>query len=326
MKNIITMKFGSALYGTELPTSDADFKGVFIPSGRDIIMQTTPSQQSYNSNLKKNTKNTPNDIDVESFSLKRYFELLYQGQTIAFDMLFTPQQYWTAPAMSEWHEVLENRNKLLHKKIGAFVGYCKAQADRYSLRGSRMRALEYVIEVLSRYKPNDELSEAAGKILLSRDKSEMWDFITMESQDMPHLPGGKLHFLVVCGKKVGWTSSVKYALDIYKHTLSEYGARANSAKEAGGVDWKALYHSVRIASEAEELLLTKHISFPRPEASLLLKIRKGELSYDEVSLLVEEGLTKLIAAQEKSDLPMNPDKKFMDDLVYSSYLKSVIRG
>lgn len=323
MKNIITMKFGSALYGTEIETSDLDLKGVFIPKGRDIILQQTPSTQSYHSNTERNTKNTKDDIDTESFSLKRYFELLYQGQTIAFDMLFTPSQFWTSTATPEWLEIQANRDKLLHKKIGSFVGYCKNQAEKYSLRGSRMRALEYVLDQLSRCNPHDELGKAAGAIVLDRTKDEMWEHITMESQDAPHLSGGKLHFLVVCGKKAGWTSNVKFATDVFKNALSDYGARANAAKNADGVDWKAMYHAVRIAKEAEELLLTKNITFPRPEASLLLKIRKGELSYNEVSAIIEEGLVKLISAQEKSDLPMQSDKKFMDDMIYHFYLDSV---
>jgi predicted nucleotidyltransferase len=39
VKTIVRMKFGSHLYGTEPPRSDLDFKSLFVPSARDILLQ-----------------------------------------------------------------------------------------------------------------------------------------------------------------------------------------------------------------------------------------------------------------------------------------------
>ena len=39
MNLVVKMKFGSHLYGTSTPLSDIDYKAVYIPEARDIILQ-----------------------------------------------------------------------------------------------------------------------------------------------------------------------------------------------------------------------------------------------------------------------------------------------
>src|SRR5262245_57892462 len=39
MRLIVEMRFGSHLYGTATPLSDLDYKGIYVPDGRDILLQ-----------------------------------------------------------------------------------------------------------------------------------------------------------------------------------------------------------------------------------------------------------------------------------------------
>ncbi len=313
MKTIFKSLFGSKIYGTSIPSSDDDFKGIFIPDGKDLILQRAPSTQSFNSNTIKNTKD---DIDIEFFSLQKFFHLLTQGQTVAFDMLFTPQQFWQ-DSSAEWQYIQNFKERLLHKKIGAFVGYCKAQSERYSLRGSRIIALEQTINHLSKFKLNDFLEKAL------EDMPSSIHTLIVEQDNINSAFLNNIKFLDVCGKKVGSTSSVKYAIDIYRKTLYEYGERARQAAENKGIDLKAQYHAVRIAREAEELLVTDFITFPRPEAPLLLDIRNGVLKPEYVSSIIEEGVLRIEEAQKNSKLPLEPDTKFMEELLVNCYGESV---
>ena len=91
------------------------------------------------------------------------------------------------------------------------------------------------------------------------------------------------------------------------------------AETGKGVDWKAMMHAVRVCHEAQELLVTHHITYPRPEAELLLRVRKGEMPYPEVAALIERGLEELEIYQAQSTLPAKPDYKAAEDLVMTVY-------
>ena len=48
---IMLCRFGSHLYGTDTPTSDTDYKGIFIPTKHMILMGNIP--KSINNNQRK---------------------------------------------------------------------------------------------------------------------------------------------------------------------------------------------------------------------------------------------------------------------------------
>lgn len=50
MIELVRMKFGSHLYGTETPSSNLDFKAVFLPSRSDILLGRV--KESINVNTK----------------------------------------------------------------------------------------------------------------------------------------------------------------------------------------------------------------------------------------------------------------------------------
>src|ERR1051326_7146851 len=98
----------------------------------------------------------------------------------------------------------------------------------------------------------------------------------------------------------------------------------SSAHLSGGKDWKALSHSVRVNSEAYELLTTGNITFPRPDRELLLKIKTEQMEYDQVAELIEIGLAKLYEAQDNSILREESDKEWADDFIYNIYSGIVV--
>ena len=66
---LVEMVFGSHLYGTDSPSSDRDYKGVFLPSKRDLYLARTPKSLSFNTKTDTTTKNTSTDTDRELYSL-----------------------------------------------------------------------------------------------------------------------------------------------------------------------------------------------------------------------------------------------------------------
>ncbi len=39
MRTIVQMKFGSHIYGTQLPSSDLDIKGIYLPEPKEILRE-----------------------------------------------------------------------------------------------------------------------------------------------------------------------------------------------------------------------------------------------------------------------------------------------
>lgn len=327
---ILEMKFGSHLYGTNTPESDTDLKGIYIPEGREIVLHTYKPVISQHRAKAECERNTKDDVDMEIFSLDRYLALLMEGQTVALDMLFAPKDMWTG-ALPEgdliMRTIYENRTRLITRNIMAFVGYARQQASKYGIKGSRMDALQRTMAALN---------EMDVHARLGLYQNRLWDliaecesFVSLEKLPLVQEvqiadPDGQFRsYLEVCGRKIAHSATVKVAKECFGKILAEYGSRAKKAHLDGGIDWKALSHAVRVNTEARELLTTHVISFPRPDAQLLLDIKLGRLPYEVVAELIEKGLADLYVAHAKSTLPDEPDKRWADDFIYEIYSKRV---
>lgn len=133
MRQIVTIKFGSHLYGTATPQSDLDFKGVYIPCARDILLQRVKGSVSEQRQKAEKEKNLPGEVDRDTYSLQRFLGLVAEGQTVALDILFAPEWAMPEAPQPEWLEIAANRPRLLTRKSAAFLGYCRQQANKFAI-------------------------------------------------------------------------------------------------------------------------------------------------------------------------------------------------
>lgn len=315
-KLIFRCKFGSHLYGTDTPTSDLDYKSVFIPSADDLVLQRAPKTISKNTKSNSVTKNSADDIDDESYSIQQFIKLLLEGQTGNLDMLFCPENM-IIHKTEEWDLIVNNKDKFLHSGTSAFVGYTKKQAAKYGVKGFRVGALREILDYLHNYRDDHKLGDIIRSMELP--KNENIKIVEIQGKTGPE------KHLEVCDRKVPLHATNKYAISVYKRIFDMYGERALKAEKNEGIDWKALSHAVRVANESIELLTTGKITFPRPDRDLLREIKQGILPYKEVEKIIEKGLVHVEEAQKTSKLPLKPDYKFAENLVYNIHLKA-IRG
>lgn len=295
------MPFGSTVYGTRTKASDTDIKEVFLPSARDILLQKAPTA------LVSSTA----ELDVDRFSLQFFVGLVMQGQTLALEMLFVAPALYLEPPDAVWLQLQAQRARLLSRKSSAFVKYCRAQASKYGVKGTRLAAARGVVELLSKLPPQTKLAEHFG-VLSSFVNATQHCSLDAEQ-------------LEVCGRKAQLGITVKHAVSLYEKVLQGYGERSKAAADNVGVDWKALMHAVRIAGEADEFLRTGHITLPRVEAPFLLKIRAGELPYEEVTELLDHRLETVEALVAQSPLPETPDEAFAEEFIVRAHA-DVVRG
>jgi hypothetical protein len=234
-------------------------------------------------------------------------------------MLFAPEPLITS---SLWAEIKEHKNLLLTKRSAAFVGYCRTQANKYGIKGSRVAAAKDAAEFfrihLDRLGATAKLYEIAD--LLPALAGEHTHIVELETT-----PGNTEHFFDCCNRKVSFGNTIKAASEIYSRIYDNYGKRAKLAQTNEGIDWKALSHAVRVANEALELLATANVAFPLPNAAHILEIKRGLLPYDEVANEIEQLLVEVENASEKSTLRDEADQAFIDDLVCRVHRESVFK-
>lgn len=322
---ILKIEFGSKLYGTNTPNSDTDYRSVFIPSVNDILLQKAKNlHTSTNTKNNKDEKNKSTDIDSEEICLQLFLDDLVKGQSYALDMLFAPESSWvdTGSKLWIWRGIIENKDLLIHKNITSFVGYATKQAAKYGLKGSRLSAFREVVDFLKPFDQNKKLIDIKDILdklvypgdLYSGDGTDLLiKYTTIR---------GETH-LDVCTRKIPLTAKISVATKLYEGFFNKYGTRAKMAEKNDGVDWKALSHAVRVLTEAIELLNTGNITFPRPDAELILNIKKGALSYLEVEYIIETGIQELKEAYKVSELRIKPDTEFAEELICSVYGEQV---
>lgn len=300
------MKFGSHLYGTQIEgSSDTDFKGIFLPSEREIFLGQIP--KSINETTKKTKgpgiKNTSEDVDTEIYSLHYFIRLACEGQTVALDMLHAPDNMLLHTS-EVWDKIIENRNKFYTRNLKAFIGYARRQSARYGIKGSRLNDAKIFIDILKEFNTSySKLDDLWEKI----PATEHIIFIGKDSNGIDQVQ--------VCGKTFGRTAKIDYVLPIIEKFYTNYGARAQAAANNEGIDWKAVSHALRAAYQVREILIDHTITFPLKEREYLLKVKKGLLPYLEVSDVLESLMSELEELTTKSSLPDHADVKFWEDFI-----------
>ena len=311
MKTIFKCTYGSHLYGCATPKSDVDYKGVFLFSLDELIRRKPDNVQ---------WKDTVKNEEHEMYYAKRYIDLLASGQTVAYSMLFCPDNL-IETLSPEWEILRANTDKIVSKSLKPFVGYARSQAQKYSLKGDKLKVLDEVITDIKK-----ELTANGDQATLK----PRWEHYETKYMGKPGIrfwgdeKGGVVTRLMeVCGRSFGETTALKLWLDPLTKLRDTYGTRAMEAKESDGMDLKALYHSVRICSEMNEILTHGKITYPRPEASLLMDIRTGKLTNGEISKIIDDLMFEGDRLFETSTLRETSYTKFLEEWYINAQTDSI---
>ncbi|HUV84322.1 MAG TPA: hypothetical protein VMV86_01355, partial [Methanosarcinales archaeon] len=249
-----------------------------------------------------------------------FVKMCEQGQTAAVDMLFAPKEM-LIESSPEWEFIIANRDKLLTGKASSFIGYCYQQANKYGIKGSRIKAMKQSIDFLKGFSESSRLKEIDLTLMI-----DMIDNDHVKEIQHKNSTGVMAPFLDICGRKFGMMDKLGHIVEVMSTIEQRYGDRARLAEKNEGVDWKALSHALRVCYEAQELLSTGKVTFPftGTKRDVLLKIKKGEAQYKDVSELIEKNMELVKVYEKISKLPEKIDKKFWEEFTFKAYSRSDI--
>lgn len=311
-------KSGSNLYGTATPTSDTDYKGIFLPTKSDRLLGTDLDFISLDSN-KSNQANTSDDIDFHLDSIHKFFKLLAKGETGAIDLLFS--MWSTQPVYAEYFFTTwckKNYLSLITSNPHAFVGYAISQSKRYNVRGERYNELVKFNKDLNTLKyasadPHDT------RLLHFNFDLQGYKHIKYTIAPGPKRGGSQedMQYIEVLGKKFVPTVTMEYLQERLQQMEDQFGNRARKASD--NVDWKALSHALRVILEIKELLTDSFITFPLKDAQYLLEIKQGDWEVDSVVNHLETLIIEIDDLLLTTSLNKTVDQQLVNQFILNLY-------
>jgi predicted nucleotidyltransferase len=309
MQTIVKMVFGSHLYGTNSASSDQDFKGVFLPTREQLLLQRVPKSISTSPKKAEGVKNTAEDVDSEMYSLHYFLHLALEGETVALDMLHAPESALleTHPL---WKQLVTAKHLFYTKNLKSFVGYARRQAAKYGVKGSRLSDAKRVLEFLEQQSPSLRLRDVWEQL----PKGEHLSVMQSETDLLYN----------VCGKMLSSKAYTHHYIEMLSNFVDRYGARAKQAELNEGVDWKAVSHAFRAAYQVKHILTVGNYTYPLPETAFIKAVKSGQLSFQHsVGPQLEDLMDELEALSAKSELPEKSDRAFWDRWLLQALEKHV---
>lgn len=329
---------GSRAYGTDLPKSDTDIRGVFVLPEKDFYSLKYVSQVTDATN------------DTIYYELKRFIELLTNNNPNILELLNAPED-----CILQKHEIMNRilaKDFLTKKCEKTFAGYAYSQIHK--ARGLNKKIFNPVepdrktilhfchilqgngsISLLSWLEKNQILQENCGLSAITHIKDMyalFYDENNTENQSnykgiskkeeanevlLSSIPKEKTPKTYLYFNKEGYSSYCKSYKEYWdwveKRNTERY---ENTLSHGKNYDSKNLMHTLRLLDMAEEIATLQKVIVRRPNREFLLKVRLGEFSYQELLDEAEKRIENMATLYEKSDLPEEVDKEKINVLLF----------
>lgn len=317
---------GSRAYGTNLPQSDTDLRGVFI----------MPKKEFYG--LQEITQINDATNDEVYYELSKFLELLSKSNPNMLEMLAMPED-----CIQYRHPLFEHfvASDFLSKQCQqTFAGYAMSQVKK--ARGLNKKIVNpigkerksvldfcYVIQGHGSISLKDWLSrnnfkqENCGLIKIDHfrdvyavfyDANDQHGFKGIMKKEtanevlLSSVPKGVDSVAILSFNKDGYQVYCKdyrnYWDWVEKRNVERY---ANTVQHGKNYDAKNMMHTFRLLDMAAEIARENRIIVRRPNRDFLLKIRKGDFEYEELLKLAEAKIAEIEVLYAKSDLPDKPN-------------------
>jgi len=321
---------GSRAYGTSLPHSDTDLKGVFIlPEAEFLGLDYIPQ--------------VANETNDEVFyELRRFVELLLKNNPTVLELLGAPadciiyqhplfahfkatdfvsklcRQSFAEYAVAQIRKAQGLNKKINHPEpparksvldfcyvtVGAGAQHVATWLARQTVEPAQC-GLVNVPHLTDLYALFIDRSPARplGYRGLVRDPETSQDVL------LSAVPKGQEPVAYLSFNRSGYSVYCRAYREYWEWVAKRNKERyENTVQHGKNYDAKNMLHVFRLLQMAEEIALTGAIQVRRPNRDFLLQIRRGEFAYAELIAEAEHLVTRVEAAFAASALPAAPSK------------------
>lgn len=303
--NIILLTTGgSYAYGTNIDTpehvSDFDVRGVFLNSKQEILTMNCNEKPFEN-----------HDLDITIYPLKQIVGLLINSNPNTIEIMGTKEEHLFI-ITEEGRMLRDNIYLFLSKRAYAsFGGYAIQQMrrlqnalarDSYPQKEKEKHILgsieKQMMSFVDRYKniTENELSLYIDKSNRDRYEEEIFMDIKLKHYPLRDFKGvyAEMSQVVNDYDKLGHRNNKKDEIHLLKHSM----------------------HLIRLLLMGTEVLQGKGINtYREKDRELLLDIRNGKYSYEDIFEMVNKYEKEFKYAKENSVLPDNPQYDKINELV-----------
>lgn len=334
---------GSRAYGTDIETSDFDYKGVYIQPDNDILGFNYKEQVDVGK-------------DEVYYEIRRFIQLLQTANPTVLEMLYTTP----LNIHPVWNILLENRHQFLTKTcLQSFGGYAVGQLKKARGLDKKMNwekektirktPLDFcfvhvdgksipVSEWLNKNKMLECYVGLSGLDRMTNCYSIYYDWSAHYGKDLnkPIAPIGYRGIAFEDSNDIRLSSIPKdqqcqgilyYNKDAYSKHCNDYNSYQEWLKNRNTqryvdvtnhdqkIDGKNMLHCVRMIRMAEEIVTQNTINVLRPDREYLLSIRRGEVDLNTLYEECELKLKQLNQLYADSNLPKEVSKEFCHNLL-----------
>lgn len=344
-RTILLALSGSRGYGLATPTSDHDYRGVFIATkpyylGLDLIEQKDKGWED-----EPSEKFPFLSKDTCLFELKKFLKLSIDNNPNILELLWF-KDYIHITEVGEF--LCQNRQLFLSKKVkNTYSGYGYAQIKKLESHRRwllnppthKPTAAEFGLVETPPLTVSQTNSFLEYLYLLVRDRieflepaKELYNILTadidfkgiLKQYPLPEetlamtqtLANSSKDFIQLLQKSQQYQRACREYQHYQDWQKNRNPARAEMEKKVG-YDCKFAMQAIRLLKTGIEILETQNLMVDRREAGdaeYLLSIKKGQYSYDEVMAMAKDLYEQLDQAEEKSTLPKQVDAEAVNQL------------
>ena len=320
---------GSRAYGTNLPHSDTDLKGVFV----------LPEREFYGLGHVPQVANDTNDEVF--YELRRFVELLLKNNPTVLELLGAPadcvvqqhplfaqfraqdflsklcRQSFAEYAVAQIRKAQGLNKKINHPEpparksvldfcyvtVGAGAQPAETWLARQGLAASQcgLANVPHLPDLYALFVDRSP-APALGYRGLVRDPE------ASQEVQLSAVPKGEMPVAYLSFNRNGYSSYCRVFREYWEWVEKRNQERyENTVQHGKNYDAKNMLHVFRLLQMAEEIALTGELRVRRPNREFLLQIRRGEFEYAELVAEAEQLVERVAAAFATSALPAAPN-------------------